>query len=81
LEIDVHHNEGENMQLTVYQGTIEMLLNNDAFVREFLLGVRKKDFSRLINEGIFAKLFIENTYSKDFPKPSLVTGDEEDKAA
>jgi peroxiredoxin len=71
----------ENMQSTVYQGTIEMLLSNDAFVREFLLGVRKKDFSRLINEGIFAKLFIENTCFKDFHKPFLVTGDEEDKAA
>jgi peroxiredoxin len=69
------------MQLIVYQGTIEMLLNNDAFVREFLLGVRKKNFSRLINEGIFAKLFIEDTCLKDFYKPSLVIGGEEDKAA
>jgi|GEM_PF-5523068 peroxiredoxin len=69
------------MQSIEYQGTIEMLLNNDAFVREFLLGVRKKDFSRLINEGIFAKLFIEDTCLKDFHKPSLVDGDKEDKAA
>jgi len=69
------------MQSIEYQGTIEMLLNNDAFVREFLLGVRKKDFSRLINEGIFAKLFIEDTCLKNIHKQSLVTRDEEDKAA
>ena len=45
----------------VYQGTIEMLLQNDEFVNEFLQGIRKADLGRLIDEGIFAKLFIADS--------------------
>jgi hypothetical protein len=65
--------------MNVYQGTVEMLLNDDAFVKEFLLRVRTKDFSRLINEGIYAKLFIENSYRREIQNLSPVTTGSEEK--
>jgi hypothetical protein len=66
--------------MKMYQGTIETLLNDDAFVREFLLGVRTKDCSRLINEGIYAKLFIENSYRGESHNFSPVAMGSEDNA-
>jgi peroxiredoxin len=59
--------------MKVYQGTVETLLNNDAFVSEFLHGMRRKDLSRLIDDGIYAKLFIEDSCRKDIHKLSFVT--------
>ncbi len=53
---------GGKMSAKVYQGTVEILLQNDTFVSEFLQGIRSRDLSRLIDEGIYAKLFIADTY-------------------
>ena len=53
------------MKTKVYQGTIDSLLKNDAFVSEFLQGIRKADLSRLIDDGIFAKLFIADSSRKN----------------
>ncbi len=53
---------GGKMSAKVYQGTVEVLLQNDTFVSEFLQGIRSRDLSRLIDEGIYAKLFIADTY-------------------
>ena len=49
------------MAAKVYKGTVDSLLENDAFVSEFLLGVKKMDFSRLIDEGIFSKFYIADS--------------------
>lgn len=53
------------MHEKVYKGTIETLLQDDSFVSEFLQGIRNRDFSRLIDEGIYAKLFIADAYRKE----------------
>ncbi len=53
------------MHERVYKGTLETLLQDDTFVSEFLQGIRNRDLSRLIDEGIYAKLFIADAYRKE----------------
>ncbi len=62
------------MKNKVYQGTIDSLLQNDAFVLEFLQAVRRNDLSRLIEEGIFAKLFIADASQRRHYGTSFITG-------
>ena len=69
------------MHTKFYQGTIETLLENDAFVSEFLQGVRRADLSRLIDDGIFAKLFIADSARKNLYGGSIAMGEDEFKAA
>ncbi len=64
------------MNNKVYQGTIESLLQNDAFVSEFLQAVRRIDLSRLIEEGIFAKLFIADASHESLYGAPFATGDD-----
>ncbi len=60
----------------LYKGTIETLLENDTFVSEFLQGIRNRDLSRLIDEGIYAKLFIADAYRKELRSNSNASGKE-----
>ncbi len=53
------------MREKVYKGTLETMLQDDTFVSEFLQGIRSRDLSRLIDEGIYAKLFIADAYRKE----------------
>ncbi len=64
------------MNNKVYQGTIESLLQNEVFVSEFLQGVRRIDFSRLIEDGIFAKLFIADVNHERPYGASLISGND-----
>ncbi len=69
------------MNNKVYQGTIESLLQNDVFVSEFLQAVRNIDLSRLIEEGIFAKLFIADTsHGERLYGASFISRDDDLKA-
>ncbi len=68
------------MNSKVYQGTVESLLQNDAFVSEFLQAVRNIDLSRLIEEGIFAKLFIADASHERLYGASLISRDDKIKA-
>ncbi|HUK99605.1 MAG TPA: hypothetical protein VLX29_01980 [Nitrospirota bacterium] len=67
------------MHTKVYQGTIDSLLKNDVFVSEFLQGIRNMDLSRLIDDGIYAKLFIADSSRKGLNRRTIPVGEEDYK--